>query len=130
LQNTSRWLEESGWEVEFAVVIGKRGRYIPEENSLSYVAGYCTFNGFPNASIKWKRGGQWTKGNGCGLIGMSSAPYYLAKGLRYARRARMVQLIRTDKRGACRNVRSGLSEKGQEAICNQFHCQGQQTKLL
>ena len=31
-------------EVELAVVIGKRGRYIPEEKALDHVAGYTIFN--------------------------------------------------------------------------------------
>jgi hypothetical protein len=36
--------KKADWEVELAVVIGKRGLYIREEESLSYVAGYCVFN--------------------------------------------------------------------------------------
>jgi 2-keto-4-pentenoate hydratase/2-oxohepta-3-ene-1,7-dioic acid hydratase in catechol pathway len=35
--------KKADWEVELAVVIGKRGLYITEEESLSYVAGYCVF---------------------------------------------------------------------------------------
>lgn len=37
------------WEGELAVIIGRRGRYIKEEDALSYVAGYSAFN---DASIR------------------------------------------------------------------------------
>ena len=33
-----------GYEVELAIVIGKRGRYIPLEKAYDYVAGYTLFN--------------------------------------------------------------------------------------
>jgi 2-keto-4-pentenoate hydratase/2-oxohepta-3-ene-1,7-dioic acid hydratase in catechol pathway len=54
--------KKADWEVELAVVIGKRGLYISEEDSLSYVAGYCTFNDFSEREYQMERGGQWTKG--------------------------------------------------------------------
>jgi 2-keto-4-pentenoate hydratase/2-oxohepta-3-ene-1,7-dioic acid hydratase in catechol pathway len=37
------------YEAELAVVIGKAGRYIPEEDALEYVAGYSCFN---DASVR------------------------------------------------------------------------------
>jgi 2-keto-4-pentenoate hydratase/2-oxohepta-3-ene-1,7-dioic acid hydratase in catechol pathway len=54
--------KKADWEVELAVVIGKRGLYIPEEDSWSYVAGYSTFNDFSEREYQMERGGQWTKG--------------------------------------------------------------------
>jgi 2-keto-4-pentenoate hydratase/2-oxohepta-3-ene-1,7-dioic acid hydratase in catechol pathway len=54
--------KKADWEVELAVVIGKRGLYIQEEESLSYVAGYCAFNDFSEREYQMERGGQWTKG--------------------------------------------------------------------
>ena len=54
--------KKADWEVELAVVIGKRGLYIREEESLSYVAGYCVFNDFSEREYQMERGGQWTKG--------------------------------------------------------------------
>jgi 2,4-diketo-3-deoxy-L-fuconate hydrolase len=54
--------KKADWEVELAVVIGKRGLYIPEEDSLSYVAGYCTFNDFSEREYQMERGGQCTTG--------------------------------------------------------------------
>jgi len=54
--------KKADWEVELTVVIGKRGLYIREEESLSYVAGYCVFNDFSEREYQMERGGQWTKG--------------------------------------------------------------------
>jgi hypothetical protein len=68
-------------------------------------------------------------GSADGASGVSEK--LIPQHLSTCRHARMAQLIRTDKRGACRNVRSGLSEKGWEQSANiQFHCQGQRRKLL
>jgi 2-keto-4-pentenoate hydratase/2-oxohepta-3-ene-1,7-dioic acid hydratase in catechol pathway len=49
------------YEAEVAVVIGKRGRYIPRESALDWVAGYTLFN---DGSIRdyQKRTHQWTLG--------------------------------------------------------------------
>lgn len=41
--------EKLDYEGEFAVVIGKTGRHIPEEEALEYVAGYACFN---DASVR------------------------------------------------------------------------------
>jgi 2-keto-4-pentenoate hydratase/2-oxohepta-3-ene-1,7-dioic acid hydratase in catechol pathway len=53
--------KKADWEVELAVVIGKRGLYIPEQESLSYVAGYCVFNDFSEREYQMERGGQWRR---------------------------------------------------------------------
>jgi 2-keto-4-pentenoate hydratase/2-oxohepta-3-ene-1,7-dioic acid hydratase in catechol pathway len=49
------------YEAELAVVIGRRGRYIPEASALDWVAGYTLFN---DGSIRdyQKRTHQWTIG--------------------------------------------------------------------
>ena len=36
--------QKTDWEVELAVVIGKRASYVTEENAMDYVAGYCLHN--------------------------------------------------------------------------------------
>ncbi|MFM0043040.1 MULTISPECIES: fumarylacetoacetate hydrolase family protein [Paraburkholderia] len=54
--------QKADWEVELAIVIGKRALYVGKEDALSYVAGYCTFNDFTERSYQMERGGQWTKG--------------------------------------------------------------------
>jgi 2-keto-4-pentenoate hydratase/2-oxohepta-3-ene-1,7-dioic acid hydratase in catechol pathway len=53
--------EQFDYEGEMVVVIGKRGRHIPAEKALSYVAGYSIFN---EGSVRdWQfRSPQWTMG--------------------------------------------------------------------
>ena len=58
------------WEVELGVVIGKPGRYIPEADAMSHVAGYCIVNDVSEREVQLERGGgQWDKGKGCDTFG-------------------------------------------------------------
>ncbi|HEY1799954.1 MAG TPA: fumarylacetoacetate hydrolase family protein [Terriglobales bacterium] len=50
------------WEVELAVVIGKRALYVPKDRALDYVAGYALHNDYSERSFQLERGGQWVKG--------------------------------------------------------------------
>jgi 2-keto-4-pentenoate hydratase/2-oxohepta-3-ene-1,7-dioic acid hydratase in catechol pathway len=51
------------WEAELAVVIGKKGKNIPEENAMDYVFGYSAYNDTTARDIQQKRhSGQWFKG--------------------------------------------------------------------
>jgi 2-keto-4-pentenoate hydratase/2-oxohepta-3-ene-1,7-dioic acid hydratase in catechol pathway len=50
------------WEVELAVVFGKSGSYIPVEEAMDYVAGYCVGNDVSERVFQLERGTQWTKG--------------------------------------------------------------------
>ena len=50
------------WEVELAVVIGKKGTYIEREDALEYVAGYVLHNDYSERVFQLERGGQWVKG--------------------------------------------------------------------
>jgi acylpyruvate hydrolase len=49
------------YEGELAVVIGRRGKYIPENDALSYVAGYTCANDVSAHDIEF-RTSQWTSG--------------------------------------------------------------------
>jgi acylpyruvate hydrolase len=49
------------YEGELAVVIGRRGKYIPEEDALSYVAGYTCANDVSAHDLEF-RTSQWTSG--------------------------------------------------------------------
>ncbi|MGH8494904.1 MAG: fumarylacetoacetate hydrolase family protein [Gammaproteobacteria bacterium] len=53
--------EKLDYEAELAVIIGRRGRHVPESDALDYVAGYSCFN---DASIRdyQRRSTQWTIG--------------------------------------------------------------------
>jgi 2,4-didehydro-3-deoxy-L-rhamnonate hydrolase len=50
------------WEVELAVLIGKRASYIEREDALEYVAGYLLHNDYSERVFQLERGGQWVKG--------------------------------------------------------------------
>jgi 2,4-diketo-3-deoxy-L-fuconate hydrolase len=50
------------WEVELAVVIGKRGLYISKEKALDHVAGFSLHNDYSERQFQLERGGQWVKG--------------------------------------------------------------------
>lgn len=51
------------WEAELAVVIGKKGTNISEENAMNYVFGYSDYNDTTARDIQQKRhSGQWFKG--------------------------------------------------------------------
>ncbi len=50
------------WEVELAVVIGKRASYVDEAEAMQYVAGYVLHNDLSERAYQLERGGQWVKG--------------------------------------------------------------------
>ena len=50
------------WEVELAVVIGKKASYVSKEQALDYVAGYALHNDYSERAFQLERGGQWVKG--------------------------------------------------------------------
>ena len=50
------------WEVEIAVIIGTRAKYVSEADALNHVAGYCICNDVSERNFQQERGGQWTKG--------------------------------------------------------------------
>jgi len=50
------------WEVELAVVIGRRASYVAEEDALEHVAGYCVINDVSDRGLQLEGTGQWLKG--------------------------------------------------------------------
>lgn len=56
---------KTDWEVELAVVIGKKASYVTEENAMDYVAGYCLHNDLSEREFQLEKGGTWDKGKGC-----------------------------------------------------------------
>ncbi len=56
---------KTDWEVELAVVIGKKATYVSRENALTHVAGYCLHNDYSERTFQLERGGQWVKGKSC-----------------------------------------------------------------
>jgi len=55
------------WEVELAVVIGRRARYLDSpEAALAHVAGYAVSNDVSERALQLETsGGQWSKGKSC-----------------------------------------------------------------
>jgi 2-keto-4-pentenoate hydratase/2-oxohepta-3-ene-1,7-dioic acid hydratase in catechol pathway len=50
------------WEVELAVVIGRKAAYVTEDRALDHVAGYVLHNDYSEREFQLERGGQWVKG--------------------------------------------------------------------
>jgi 2-keto-4-pentenoate hydratase/2-oxohepta-3-ene-1,7-dioic acid hydratase in catechol pathway len=50
------------WEVELAVVIGKKGKYVPKEEAMDYVFGYTVINDI--SARDCRREGQWIVSKG------------------------------------------------------------------
>jgi 2-keto-4-pentenoate hydratase/2-oxohepta-3-ene-1,7-dioic acid hydratase in catechol pathway len=57
------------WEVELAIVIGTRARYLSKDKAMSVVAGYCLANDVSERQFQIERAGQWCKGKGCETFG-------------------------------------------------------------
>lgn len=57
--------QKTDWEVELAVVIGKKATYVSESNAADYIAGYCLHNDYSEREFQLERGGQWVKGKSC-----------------------------------------------------------------
>lgn len=53
---------KTDWEVELGVVIGRRAKYVAEQDALAHVAGYCVVNDVSERDFQIQRSGQWTKG--------------------------------------------------------------------
>ena len=56
---------KTDWEVELAVVIGKKATYIGEAFALNHVAGYLLHNDYSEREFQLERSGQWVKGKSC-----------------------------------------------------------------
>ncbi|WP_412468863.1 fumarylacetoacetate hydrolase family protein [Pedobacter sp. KLB.chiD] len=54
--------KKTDWEVELAIVIGKKASYVTEENALDHVAGYVLHNDYSEREFQLERNGQWVKG--------------------------------------------------------------------
>jgi len=56
---------KTDWEVELAVVIGKKTSYVEEADALNYIAGYTILNDVSEREFQLEHGGTWDKGKGC-----------------------------------------------------------------
>jgi 2,4-didehydro-3-deoxy-L-rhamnonate hydrolase len=57
--------KKTDWEVELAVVIGKKASYVDQAEAMNYVAGYVLHNDVSEREFQIERSGTWDKGKGC-----------------------------------------------------------------
>ena len=57
--------KKTDWEVELAVVIGKKATYVEEQDARDYIAGYMLHNDYSEREFQIERMGQWVKGKSC-----------------------------------------------------------------
>ena len=57
--------EKTDWEVELAIVIGKKASYIDEADAFDHIAGYVLHNDVSERAFQIEKEGQWCKGKGC-----------------------------------------------------------------
>jgi 2,4-didehydro-3-deoxy-L-rhamnonate hydrolase len=69
---------KSDWEVELALVIGKRTYQVAEAGALDQVAGYCICNDISEREYQLEKGGQWVKGKCCPTFG-PLGPYLVTR---------------------------------------------------
>ena len=64
-----RGSEKTDWEVELAVIIGTKAKYVSKEDALNHVAGFAVANDVSERAFQTERAGQWTKGKSCDNFG-------------------------------------------------------------
>ncbi len=57
--------KKTDWEVELAIVIGRKCSYISEEQVVDHIAGYVLHNDISEREFQLEKGGQWVKGKSC-----------------------------------------------------------------
>ena len=60
---------KTDWEVELAVIIGAKAKYVSEADAMNHVAGYTIANDVSERAFQIERAGQWTKGKSCDNFG-------------------------------------------------------------
>lgn len=70
--------KKTDWEVELAVVIGKKATYVDEAKAMDYVAGFCVHNDYSEREFQLERNGQWVKGKSADTFA-PVGPYMVTK---------------------------------------------------
>ena len=65
-------------EVEIAIIIGRKAKYVKEEDAQNFIFGYCICNDISEREWQKKRGGQWVKGKSGDTFG-PLGPYLVSK---------------------------------------------------
>ena len=70
--------DHTDWEVELGFVMGKKAKYVSEEEALDYVLGFTLVNDVSERDLQKNRGLTWDKGKGFDTFG-PIGPYILTK---------------------------------------------------
>jgi len=54
--------QKTDWEVELALVIGKKASYVPRSEAMDHIFGYVLHNDVSERAFQLEHGGQWVKG--------------------------------------------------------------------
>ena len=65
-------------EVEIAIIIGRKAKYVNEKEAQNYIFGYCICNDISEREWQKNRGGQWVKGKSGDTFG-PLGPYLVTK---------------------------------------------------
>ena len=65
-------------EVEIAIIIGRKAKYVKEKDAQNFIFGYCICNDISEREWQKKRGGQWVKGKSGDTFG-PLGPYLVTK---------------------------------------------------
>jgi 2-keto-4-pentenoate hydratase/2-oxohepta-3-ene-1,7-dioic acid hydratase in catechol pathway len=69
---------KTDWEVELAIVMGRKATYVEEKDAMDYVAGYCLHNDYSEREFQLERNGQWVKGKSCDTFA-PMGPFFVTK---------------------------------------------------
>ncbi len=64
-----RGSQKTDWEVELAIVIGKRASYVSEADAPKFIAGYAVCNDVSERAFQTEGTGQWIKGKSAETFG-------------------------------------------------------------
>jgi 2-keto-4-pentenoate hydratase/2-oxohepta-3-ene-1,7-dioic acid hydratase in catechol pathway len=73
-----RGSKKTDWEVELGIIIGTKASYVPDNQAMDHVAGYCVVNDVSEREFQAERGGTWDKGKGCDTFG-PTGPWMVTK---------------------------------------------------
>jgi 2-keto-4-pentenoate hydratase/2-oxohepta-3-ene-1,7-dioic acid hydratase in catechol pathway len=73
-----RGSKKTDWEVELGIIIGTKASYVPDNEAMDHVAGYCVVNDVSEREFQAERGGTWDKGKGCDTFG-PTGPWMVTK---------------------------------------------------
>ena len=70
--------KKTDWEVELALVIGKKASYVNKVDALNHIAGYVLHNDYSERTFQLEKSGQWVKGKSCDTFA-PMGPYIATK---------------------------------------------------